>query len=254
MLLVHLTDPHMRAAGEVNDAGVAPGPAIEKTVAAVNALARRPDAVLVTGDLVDDGDPAQYAALKPLLDPLSAPYFVLPGNHDARAALREAFADHAYLPSAGPLNWVADRFPVRLIGIDAILPGVTEGAVAAETLDWLADRLAEDRRPTILAIHHPPFPTGSAEMDGICCQNGDALAAVVAGAPHVARVLCGHLHQPIQARWAGTLALVGAAAIPQKTFDPLTEVYGAGGLRPAGFGLHLCQSEGAVASYQITVD
>jgi DNA-binding LacI/PurR family transcriptional regulator len=54
----------------------------------------QPDAVLVTGDLTDDGDPRSYARVRELLAPLAVPVHPIPGNHDDRDALREAFADH----------------------------------------------------------------------------------------------------------------------------------------------------------------
>jgi 3',5'-cyclic AMP phosphodiesterase CpdA len=48
--------------------------------------------------LVLDGEPAAYARLRALLRPLRPPVFVIPGNHDDRAALGDAFKDAGYLP------------------------------------------------------------------------------------------------------------------------------------------------------------
>src|SRR5207245_11515155 len=47
----------------------------------INALA--PEFVVVPGDITDDGEPGQFASIKEILDGLSCPYYVAPGNHDA---------------------------------------------------------------------------------------------------------------------------------------------------------------------------
>ncbi len=54
----------------------------------LNAEVPAPAAVVMTGDLVNDARPDEYAALADLLAPLDAPVLPLPGNHDDRALLR----------------------------------------------------------------------------------------------------------------------------------------------------------------------
>ena len=49
--------------------------------------------MLLTGDLTETGDPRAYARLRELLAPLAMDVHPIPGNHDDRDALREAFAD-----------------------------------------------------------------------------------------------------------------------------------------------------------------
>src|SRR6185295_5443774 len=45
--------------------------------------------------------------------------------------------------------------------------GTDGGALDGDRLAWVADRLAEDPAPTILAMHHPPVDTGILAMDEI---------------------------------------------------------------------------------------
>ena len=136
-------------------------------MAHVNALDPRPDVVLATGDLVEGGKPEEYARLKRLLAPLAMPVYLIPGNHDAREALRAAFADHAYLPASGFLQYASRTQPVRLIALDTLVPGKPHGALCAERLDWLEARLGESDRPTILFMHHPPFDCGIDAFDSM---------------------------------------------------------------------------------------
>ena len=66
---------------------------------------------MITGDLVESGSRDEYAMLGELLSELSAPSFVIPGNHDEREAFRAAFIDHPYLPRVGPLHYCIERLP-----------------------------------------------------------------------------------------------------------------------------------------------
>ena len=45
---------------------------------------------VVTGDLVDHGEPDEYEQLRHLTGTVVEPVFVIPGNHHAREPLREA--------------------------------------------------------------------------------------------------------------------------------------------------------------------
>src|SRR5690348_11106491 len=108
-LLAQLSDPHVRA--ESDD-----GHAARALSAAVKALLEfdpLPGAVLVTGDLAEHGGPVEYALVRELLEPLSMPVYVLPGNHDGRAALREAFD----VPGSGeePFRYSVQCGPLRVV-------------------------------------------------------------------------------------------------------------------------------------------
>ena len=100
--------------------------------------------MIATGDLVEGGKPEEYARLRRLLAPLAMPVHLIPGNHDARDALRAAFADHAYLPPTGFLQYTVEDLPVRLIALDTLVEGKGHGALCAR-----AARLARGAaRPT----------------------------------------------------------------------------------------------------------
>ena len=65
----------------------------------------------------------EYEALKKLLAPLTMPVYLLVGNHDERQALREVFADHAYLHTGGEfVHYAVDVGPLRLIALDSQMP------------------------------------------------------------------------------------------------------------------------------------
>ena len=240
MLIAQISDMHVTVDGELLYRRIDTAGFLERAVAHLNALDPRPDLVIATGDLVDGGAPEEYARLKRLLAPLAMPVHLIPGNHDARDALRAAFADHAYLPPTGFLHYTIEERPVRLIALDTLVPGKGYGALCAERLDWLEARLGESGRPTVLFMHHPPFDCGIAAFDGMGLnEGGERLAEIVRRHANVERVMCGHVHRPIQVRWAGTMASIAPSTAHQVTLDlhdkaPLSMM-----MEPPGLALHL---------------
>lgn len=240
MLIAQISDMHVKAEGELLFKRLDTPGYLERAVAHINALDPRPDLVLATGDLVEAGKPEEYAHLRRLLAPLAMPVYLTPGNHDARDALREAFADHAYLPRTGFLQYTIETYAVRLIALDSLVPGKTRGELCAERLGWLEARLAESDRPTIVAVHHPPFDCGIAAFDGERLDEGsERLAELVRRHPNVERLICGHVHRPIQVRWAGSMASIAPSTAHQATLDlhesPLFSMM----MEPPGLALHL---------------
>ena len=62
------------------------------TVADINALDPAPDVIVHTGDIVHNGRQDEYAQAVATLANARAPVYVLTGNKDNRANLREAFS------------------------------------------------------------------------------------------------------------------------------------------------------------------
>ncbi|HEV8392569.1 MAG TPA: phosphodiesterase [Dongiaceae bacterium] len=220
MLIAQISDTHIVPKGRLAMDRVDTAAHLARAVAHINALRPAPDLVLVTGDLVDAGKPEEYVHLRELLAPLAMPAYLIPGNHDLRDPLRAAFAAHRYLPAGGFVQYVIDEDPLRLIALDTLTPGAPHGELCARRLDWLEARLAESEMPTILFMHHPPFECGMKEFDDCRLNVGaERLAAIVKRHPNVERILCGHVHRPIQVRWAGTIASVAPSTAHQATLD-----------------------------------
>lgn len=220
MLVAQITDFHVATEGSPFDVRFGTGAALARAVAHLGRLDPAPDAIVCTGDLVDGGPPDEYARLRRLLAPLSAPVYVLPGNHDHRDHLRAAFADRGYLPADGFLHYVVDLGPLRLVALDTLVPGAPGGRLCAERLAWLDARLCEaPDRPTLVVQHHPPFATGIAAMDELGLDGAADERAVLARHPQVERVLCGHLHRAITTRIGSTLASTCPSTTHQVALD-----------------------------------
>jgi len=240
MLIAQLTDTHLRQEGQLLYDRIDTAAYLEQAVSHVLKLDPRPDVVILSGDLVEGGKPEEYARLRRLLAPLPMPVYVIPGNHDAREALRAAFADKGYFPASGYLQYVVEGGPVRLIGLDTLVEGKGHGEMCAERLDWLDSRLAESDEPTVVFMHHPPFDTGVTFFDGHKLNVGAArLADIVRRHSQVERVMCGHVHRPIQVRFAGTIGSTAPSTAHQAMLD----------LRP-GAPLSMMMEPPAIALHQ----
>lgn len=240
MLIAQISDMHLKGEGELLYGRIDTTGFLERAVAHVNALDPRPDIVLATGDLVDNGGPEQYANLRRVLAPLEMPVFLIPGNHDARDAMRQAFPEHRYLPADGFLQYTVEDLPVRLIALDTLVPGKPHGELCDVRLGWLEARLKESDRSTLLFMHHPPFECGISAFDGHRLnEGGQRLSELVRAHGNVERILCGHVHRPIQVRWAGTMASIAPSTAHQATLDLRPVETLSMMMEPPGISLHL---------------
>lgn len=184
----------------------------------------RPNIVLATGDLVDLALPHDYAVLRAMLNRLEMPLYVIPGNHDDREAMRRTFGDVSYLRDCEAfLHYTVEPYPLRLIGLDTMLPGEVRGGLCANRLHWLADRLAEQPdRPTLIFMHHPPFASGIAFLDTPPFEGAEAMARLIGAHRQVRQLVCGHIHRALHVNWAGTCAAVAPSTVYQMAlaFDP----------------------------------
>lgn len=239
MIIAQITDLHARPLGRLCNRVVDSNAMLARAVDALRAVRPAPDVVLATGDLTDTGGIEEYRVLRQELDRLPMPVYLVPGNHDRREGLREVFGDAAYLPQDGRVSYTVEDQPVRLIALDTLIPGETHGAVGAAQLDWLEQQLAaQPERPTVVFMHHPPFPTGIDHMDKINCSDGAAMAEIISRNKQVERVLCGHHHRPIQIRWAGTIGSIAPSTAHQVTLDLAPDGPASFHLEPPAYHLH----------------
>jgi len=125
------------------------------------------DFVLVLGDLTKDSEPINHVRVKDMLDELSAPYYVIPGNHDVDKAYIqnekgiEEFVDiyngHGYADNKS--YYSLDPVPgVHLIALDSAsdtrLADTWAGGLSDEQLSWLEKDLSQAENKTVIVVAH----------------------------------------------------------------------------------------------------
>lgn len=255
MLFCQISDCHLVEEGTLAYGRVDTPAMLERCVRKIVQLPRRPDAVIATGDLTEHASAAEYGLLAEILAPLPAPVFLAVGNHDDRAALQAAFPQQSHLRGEdGFVQYVVDDFPVRLVVLDTVIPKQEGGALCARRLRWLDRALAASDRPTIVAQHHPPFITGLSYMDRRNLADIPAEAAVISRYPYVERVIGGHFHRNMQARFAGTMATACPGTAHQLVLDLVPGADIRFTYEPPGFHLHFWNGSGIVTHTGVVGD
>lgn len=241
MLIAQLTDLHVRPVGIPAYRVVETNMLTERALRA--AMSHKPDALLLTGDLTDCGLASEYAVLADLLRRLvPIPVLAIPGNHDRR----EVMAEHLPGPGlpgleldGGFLHYADDRFPVRFVMLDTVVPGAGHGELCPARLDWLKRTLADaPDRPTLIAMHHPPFMTGIRHMDEIALLQCAEFRAILDRNPQVRRVICGHHHRPIVTSLGHAIGSIAPSVAHQVELDLTEGAPSVFMLEPPAFELH----------------
>jgi len=177
------------------------------------------DWVVLTGDLAHDEERDTYRRLREALGDWLPRCLLLPGNHDQRALLREVFPDRVG-GGDGPVTFTTRLGDWQLVGLDSHQPGQVSGRLGHDQLQWLNTHLAPDA-PSLLFLHHPPFPVHSPWLDAIRLEDGDVFMQLVAARPQVRAVCCGHVHQELEA-WHGPVRLLASPSTSLQ-FQPGTD-------------------------------
>lgn len=201
ILVAQVSDTHF-------DLGTRNTERAQRVMAYLADLRRRPDVIVVTGDITDSGKPEQYAEARMALQ-ADIPVYAIPGNHDERSAFREVLL--GVPPVDAPVNQVHRAGDLTLILLDSSDPGQSSGRIAQETYDWLAATLAATPADAavLLALHHPPVLLHSPIVDPIALVEPERLAAVVAGDERIVATLAGHAHTAGTSTFGGRPLLLG---------------------------------------------
>jgi 3',5'-cyclic-AMP phosphodiesterase len=182
------------------------------TVADINALDPAPDAIVHTGDIVHNGRQDEYARAAAILADARAPVYVLAGNKDNRANLREAFSARGYLaPDSDFINYAIDDYPVRLIALDTLSSASNKGDFCPIRVGRFIDLInAETTKPIAVFTHHPPFEV-TVGPDPFHFETPEIMARlrrVLQRSGRVVAVFSGHVHRAATGHVAGIPATV----------------------------------------------
>ena len=164
LLLSSVADSQAQRIAVLSDVHVTPGTANESQLRlAVDEINRGGyDAVVMNGDLTNEGSDVQLANVKTILDGITAPLFVLPGNHENNWSQS---ATKTFVDLWGNDRFVATVDSLVMIGINCgPFMKMGDGHIKQEDLHWLRSTL--DSVATagykVLSFNHYPL---NADLD-----------------------------------------------------------------------------------------
>ncbi|NUO91815.1 MAG: metallophosphoesterase, partial [Dermatophilaceae bacterium] len=142
-VIAHLSDPHLIAGGGLLAGHIDTPEQLRKALARVEGSGERIDALVISGDLADSGDPAAYDLLleivEPVVERLGAALVLTGGNHDERGPMAQRL--HG-LDTEDPQDSVTVVGGLRIIALDSAVPGYHHGGFSDAQYAWLADELS----------------------------------------------------------------------------------------------------------------
>jgi 3',5'-cyclic AMP phosphodiesterase CpdA len=169
--------------------GEVPYPEVMSAAVVADVARLDPDAVVVKGDLTDDGHDVDYDRFLAVWgEPFGERLVHVRGNHDAYRG--QSFAAWPY--QARVLDGVT------LAVLDTARTGEVGGAVSDEQLTWLDALAADADQPVVVLGHHPGWNAGALPhpgLQGLSADDTDRLLELFARRPRLACYLAGHTHR-----------------------------------------------------------
>ncbi|GAA2454369.1 3',5'-cyclic adenosine monophosphate phosphodiesterase CpdA [Actinomadura vinacea] len=225
LTFVQITDTHIMPEGELMHGSVDTAAHLRAALEMLEGSGTPVAALLLTGDLTDDGSPGAYRRLRELVEPaarrIGTEVVYAMGNHDERAAFRAGLLGEE--PATDACDSVRVIGGMRVVSLDSTEPGKHDGHLSDAQLEWLTGVLATPAPlGTLLLCHHPPLPSPVPPVNLLRLRGPERLAEAIAGSD-VRLVVTGHAHHAACGSLAGVPVWVGPAL-----------AYGVAGFPPQG--------------------
>ena len=152
----------------------------------------KPDCIIITGDLTDDGLLFQFEKAHQEIARLDCKNkIVIPGNHDYRHTGYLLFKK--FFPSKNPIYELDD---IVILTLSTARPDRDEGEVGHRQIQWMETTLKKiNSKLKIIVMHHHLISIPDTGTDKVIVYDaGDALRSCLQSS--VDLVLCGHKHRP----------------------------------------------------------
>ena len=218
VLLLQLTDLHLFEDESRELYGINTAESFRATLTKGLAEAPGPlDAILVTGDIAEDGKRATYERFRSIMGGLDVPVMCIPGNHEEVAVMSSVLdaAPLSYCDTGCFAGW-------KIVMLDSHSAGEDRGRLGETELDRLDRELAgASDRHVLVCLHHQPVPVGSPWLDAVGLQDADAFHGLLQRYGNVRAVLSGHVHQAFDGVHHGIRMICSPSTCAQ--FTPNTE-------------------------------
>jgi len=232
MQILQITDTHLYGSASGKLRGVETDPSLRATLDEAFARVPNYEAVLVTGDLVQD-DKSGYLRFRSFFGSLAKPVLCIPGNHDEPESMRSEL-------SAEPFK-ICGAHTIRdwtFVMLDSYDPGHVGGRLTKNELARLDTALAQAPKHAMVCLHHHPIVMGSRWLDSVGLAEAEGFWSVIDRHAHVRAVVWGHVHQAFDGK-RGDVRLFATPSTGAQ-FLPKSDRYAVDSAPPAyrSFELH----------------
>jgi len=238
--LVQFTDPHLYGAADGKLRGVVTYPALLAAIEHARTRHFPCDAVLATGDLVQD-DPTGYARFRDVFSKLGVPVYCITGNHDEPEHMVKELAGAPF-----QLGGVAQWPKWIAVMLDSYLAGQAQGRIDDNGLRLLDEALRTHAGShALVCLHHHPVQMHSRWLDQVGLENADEFFSILDRHSNVRAVLWGHVHQSFDGERKGVRLMSTPSTCAQ--FLPRSDGFTIDRKPPGYRWLHL-RDDGSIAT------
>lgn len=179
----------------------------------------KPDIVVITGDLTENGFSTEYNGAKNFVDRIECENKVLvPGNHDSKNA------GYLHFEDLFENRFSSQNFrDVTVVGADSSQPDLNEGHIGRENYGWIKDAFSSENFK-VFAVHHHlvPIPLAGRE-NTVLVDAGDVLELL--NRCKVNLIFCRHCHIPHVWHLNNMLVVNAGTFCSSKTRGKTTQCY-----------------------------
>lgn len=248
MKIIQFSDLHITPAEQFLF-GSDPLDRLQQCVQHINRHHADADLCVLTGDLTHAGHPLAYERLAKGLQALIPPVRLLMGNHDSRSAFHRVFpAAQTDLP--GFVQFAESVQDWRLIYLDTLQDGFTNGHLCPLRLNWLENELAQHSGPVMIFSHHPLPSLQYPAMDWLRLGNAQQVLPLLKAHSAPLHLFSGHVHRCAAGIWNGLPFVTVSGTNHQHELDLVHEGAAASTFEPASYAVILPNENGLTVHFQ----
>ena len=187
--LVHITDMHLSKSKESLYKEVNPFDSYNEVLTNIKKSNWKPDALIVTGDISNDGSIESYNNAFNEFISLKIPVLCIPGNHDCKENLITCLSENISSRLQIISDWV-------FIGLDTSLKENPSGFLNSNELSTLKTHIEKHcKKNIIICLHHQPVLINSKWIDDIGLENKEEFFEMIEKYKNIKGIFFGHIHQ-----------------------------------------------------------
>jgi 3',5'-cyclic AMP phosphodiesterase CpdA len=256
--IAQLSDTHIRKPGIPLFNGVDSNTQLQKAIDWLLSDQLSINAVVISGDLTQDGLVEEYQHLRQLLTPLAKqmPIYLALGNHDHFENFMQVFSDYPGIAQTRVQDALQYRVKIgnyQILILDSLEAGNDQGHLNPQRLDWLNQQLQSTTDKTVIVIHHPMIDVGNPLMDDMHVFESEAFGQIVEKHQHIELILCGHIHRTIFGKFKQVPVIIGPSTAHHY---PINVTHASAKIlskEAPGFLIHTCVDGKSILSHQIPI-